>query len=117
MRGGARGATFGGLPSSRSPRMSFLRCRSSPHARFFALLAFGLIGLACTGSALADAADAHIAPPQDTPYPGTLQIHVDASDTRQGIFRVHETIPVQAKDALARVAGVHVDLQRAGIRR
>ncbi|MBD8872505.1 M61 family metallopeptidase [Rhodanobacter sp. DHB23] len=34
--------------------------------------------------------------PQDTPYPGTLAIHVDASDTRQGIFRVHETIPVQA---------------------
>jgi predicted metalloprotease with PDZ domain len=30
------------------------------------------------------------------PYPGTLAIHVDASDTRQGIFRVHETIPVQA---------------------
>ncbi|MDO1527862.1 peptidase M61 [Fulvimonas sp. R45] len=34
--------------------------------------------------------------PQDTPYPGTIAIHVDASDTRQGIFRVHETIPVQA---------------------
>jgi predicted metalloprotease with PDZ domain len=34
--------------------------------------------------------------PQDVPYPGTLAIHVDASDTRQGIFRVHETIPVQA---------------------
>ncbi|HKZ10806.1 MAG TPA: peptidase M61 [Rhodanobacteraceae bacterium] len=76
--------------------MSFLRRRSPPHALLFALLVFGLIGLAFSGSALADAADAHIAPPQDTPYPGTLQIHVDASDTRQGIFRVHETIPVQA---------------------
>ena len=76
--------------------MSFLRRRSSPHARLFALLVFGLIGFAFAGSAFADAADAHIAPPQDAPYPGTLQIHVDASDTRQGIFRVHETIPVQA---------------------
>ena len=39
---------------------------------------------------------AQIPPPQDTPYPGTIAIHVDASDTAQGIFRVHETIPVQA---------------------
>ena len=76
--------------------MFFPRRRSSPHVHLFALLAFGLLALAFTGSAFADAADAHIAPPQDTPYPGTLQIHVDASDTRQGIFRVHETIPVQA---------------------
>ena len=37
-----------------------------------------------------------VPPPQDTPYPGTIAIHVDASDTSQGIFRVHETIPVQA---------------------
>ncbi|HET6632258.1 MAG TPA: peptidase M61 [Rhodanobacteraceae bacterium] len=35
-----------------------------------------------------------VPPPQDTPYPGTIAIHVDASDTAQGIFRVHETIPV-----------------------
>jgi len=32
---------------------------------------------------------------QDTPYPGTIALHVDASDTVQGIFRVHETIPVK----------------------
>ncbi|HET6807141.1 MAG TPA: peptidase M61 [Frateuria sp.] len=37
-----------------------------------------------------------VPPPQDTPYPGTVAIHVDASDTRQGIFRVHETLPVTA---------------------
>lgn len=37
-----------------------------------------------------------VPPPQDTPYPGTIAIHVDASDTLQGIFRVHETIPVKA---------------------
>ena len=35
-------------------------------------------------------------PPQDTPYPGTITLSVDASDTAQGIFRAHETIPVQA---------------------
>ncbi|MBS0557208.1 MAG: M61 family metallopeptidase [Proteobacteria bacterium] len=38
---------------------------------------------------------AQVPPPQDTPYPGTIAIHVDASDTAQGIFRVHESIPVQ----------------------
>jgi predicted metalloprotease with PDZ domain len=34
--------------------------------------------------------------PQDRPYPGTLKLHVDASDTRQGIFRVREVIPVRS---------------------
>jgi predicted metalloprotease with PDZ domain len=37
-----------------------------------------------------------VPPPQDTPYSGTIAIHVDASDTVQGTFRVHETIPVAA---------------------
>jgi len=32
---------------------------------------------------------------QDTPYPGTITLHVDASDTVQGIFRVRESIPVK----------------------
>jgi len=41
------------------------------------------------------APSASVPPPQDTPYPGTIAIHVDAGDTAQGIFRVHETIPVQ----------------------
>lgn len=36
-----------------------------------------------------------VPPPQDTPYPGTIGLHVDASDTQQGIFRVHETVPVR----------------------
>jgi predicted metalloprotease with PDZ domain len=62
--------------------------------RLFALCLFGLAGLAFAGNAAADAADAQIPAPQDTPYPGTIAIHVDASDTSQGIFRVHETIPV-----------------------
>lgn len=36
-----------------------------------------------------------VPPPQDTPYVGTVTLHVDASDTAQGIFRVHENIPVK----------------------
>ena len=31
---------------------------------------------------------------RDVPYPGTLSLKVDATDTRQGIFRVEEVIPV-----------------------
>jgi len=31
---------------------------------------------------------------KDTPYPGTIKLAIDATDTRQGIFRTHETIPV-----------------------
>ncbi|MCW8808354.1 MAG: peptidase M61 [Rhodanobacter sp.] len=44
---------------------------------------------------VAGAAGAQVPPPQDMPYPGTVTIHVDASNTSQGIFRVHETIPVR----------------------
>ncbi|HET7562344.1 MAG TPA: peptidase M61 [Rhodanobacteraceae bacterium] len=64
--------------------------------RLVALCVLGLAGVAFAGVAGADAADAQIPAPQDTPYPGTIAIHVDASDTTQGIFRVHETIPVTA---------------------
>ena len=32
--------------------------------------------------------------PQDTRYPGTIRLDVDATDNRRGIFRVVETIPV-----------------------
>ncbi len=35
-----------------------------------------------------------IPPPRDVPYPQTIKLYVDASDTRQRIFRVTETIPV-----------------------
>lgn len=31
---------------------------------------------------------------QDIPYPGTITLNIDATDTRQGIFRVKEVIPV-----------------------
>ncbi|KGI78409.1 peptidase M61 [Oleiagrimonas soli] len=64
-----------------------------------ALMPFALVAalVFVTGSALAQSArTTQVPPPQDTPYPGTIALRVDASDTAQGIFRVHETIPVQA---------------------
>ncbi|HTH66630.1 MAG TPA: peptidase M61 [Rhodanobacter sp.] len=59
------------------------------------VLAASLALAACAVCAQQPRAD-QVPPPQDTPYPGTIAIHVDASDTLQGIFRVHETIPVKA---------------------
>ncbi len=39
----------------------------------------------------------HIVPaPRDIPYPGTITLHVDATDLAHRIFRVHQTIPVSA---------------------
>ena len=37
---------------------------------------------------------AEIPAPQDRPYPGTIRLAVDATDTTRAIFRVHESIPV-----------------------
>src|SRR3546814_16233777 len=34
--------------------------------------------------------------PVDTPYPGTITINVDASDTSQGLFKVTQSVPVAA---------------------
>src|SRR6266700_4810874 len=34
--------------------------------------------------------------PRDVPYPGTIQLTVDASDVTRAIFRVHEHVPVAA---------------------
>jgi predicted metalloprotease with PDZ domain len=36
-----------------------------------------------------------IPPPRDIPYPGTIQLTVDASDVTRGIFKVHERVPVR----------------------
>jgi predicted metalloprotease with PDZ domain len=38
--------------------------------------------------------------PQDKPYPGTIKLMVDASDTQRGIFRVKEVIAVAGAGAL-----------------
>lgn len=34
--------------------------------------------------------------PRDVPYPGTMTLNVDATNTDQGIFRITQTIPAQA---------------------
>ncbi|MGH8294476.1 MAG: hypothetical protein ACRETZ_03095 [Steroidobacteraceae bacterium] len=66
-----------------------LRSRSLP-VRCAAIAALCASSVTLAGSAWADAADAGISPP--TPYPGTIQISVDARDTAQGIIRVHEVV-------------------------
>ena len=62
-------------------------------------------------TSLAGAAGAQIVPPfnskpeayakptrvpeaRDVPYPGTIQLTVDATDVTRGIFKVHEHVPV-----------------------
>ena len=52
------------------------------------------LSLLLAGGAYAQAPD--IPPPQDVPYPGTIKLEVDATNLSQRIFRVKETIPVQA---------------------
>jgi len=39
--------------------------------------------------------------PADTPYPGTLLLDVDATDTERAIFKVRETIPVAKSGPMA----------------
>lgn len=54
------------------------------------------LALAAAAVCAQEAGSARVPPPQNTSYPGMIALHVDAGDTSQGIFRVHETIPVQA---------------------
>jgi predicted metalloprotease with PDZ domain len=62
----------------------------------FSRLALAIaMGLAASSAGAQQAHTDNVPAPQDKPYPGTVTIHVDANDTAQGIFRVHETIPVQ----------------------
>jgi predicted metalloprotease with PDZ domain len=67
--------------------------------RKFSRLALALAVALAAGGASAQqvTADHDQTPPlQDTPYVGTVALSVNASDTAQGIFRVHESIPVKA---------------------
>jgi predicted metalloprotease with PDZ domain len=65
--------------------------------RRFSRLALSVAMALAAGTAGAQQAHTDdVPPPQDTPYVDTVKLHVDASDTLQGIFRVHETIPVKA---------------------
>jgi predicted metalloprotease with PDZ domain len=60
--------------------------------------AWTLIAFLALPAARAAAADGPaIPPPRDVPYaPGTLVLHVDATDLEHRVFRVRETIPVAA---------------------
>ncbi|WP_158882374.1 peptidase M61 [Rhodanobacter sp. L36] len=58
--------------------------------------AFAVSIALAVGAASAQSRTDTVPPPQDTAYPGTIALQVDASDTVQGIFRVHESIPVKA---------------------
>jgi len=78
-----------------SPRLS-LRFAASTLA-LLAIPATAQTNDAPTGTSMplpAPLADT-IPPPKDIPYPGTIKLAVDATDTERGIFRVTETIPVQ----------------------
>jgi predicted metalloprotease with PDZ domain len=78
--------------------MSITPLSGTPGATRFRQVRLALaVSLAfATGAAVAQKqAAAEVPPPVDTPYVGTVVLHVDASDTTQGIFRVHETIPVK----------------------
>ncbi|BDU19031.1 peptidase M61 [Dyella sp. GSA-30] len=71
--------------------------RSPAACRRFSRLALAVAVALTAGTAAAQQAYTDdVPPPQDAPYAGTVGLHVDASDTLQGIFRVHETIPVKA---------------------
>ena len=52
--------------------------------------------LLCVGQAQAGAIGVPIPAPQDVPYPGVIQLHVDATDLDHRVFRVRESIPVAA---------------------
>jgi predicted metalloprotease with PDZ domain len=65
--------------------------------RNFSRLALTIaMALAAAGAAAQQTHTDSVPPPQDMPYPGTVSLQIDASDTVQGIFRAHETIPVKA---------------------
>ena len=52
--------------------------------------------LLCAGQAHAAAVGAEIPAPRDVPYPGVIQLQVDATDLGHRLFRVKETLPVAA---------------------
>ena len=52
--------------------------------------------LLCVGHAHAGAVGVPIPAPKDVPYPGVIQLHVDATDLDHRVFRVRESIPVAA---------------------
>ena len=56
----------------------------------------GLALLLCVGQGHATAIATQLPAPRDVPYPGVIQLHVDATDLDHRVFRVTETLPVAA---------------------
>ncbi len=75
--------------------VSFAASRLAARRNLWRLAFASWMALVACSAAAHQMRKADVPPPQDTPYPGKVTIHVDATDTAQGIFRVHETIPVQ----------------------
>ena len=62
------------------------RSSVSPRLRALALSVSLLVAAPC--------ALAQTAPPQDVDYPGTLTVHVDATDLARRVFHATQTVPV-----------------------
>jgi len=60
----------------------------------FAALSLGLSSFVSAQTPQTSPLPAPIPEAQDIPYPGTLLLSVDATDTERHIFRIHETVPV-----------------------
>jgi predicted metalloprotease with PDZ domain len=79
--------------------MSFASFRHLPfrdprRPLFHLVLVAAMIAVTSAAAAF-QARHPQIPSPKDQPYPGTITLHVDATNTARGIFRVHEKIPVK----------------------
>jgi len=67
------------------------------HMRYMVLLTLLLAGPAfASAGPVAHTSDVVLPAAVDRPYPGTVTLDIDATDTRHKIYRVHESIPVQS---------------------
>jgi predicted metalloprotease with PDZ domain len=69
--------------------------RAAPAVAFAVLFAASTFAAASPGPTPAAPTPA-IAEPADKPFPGTIQLSIDATDLDRKIVRVHEVIPVEA---------------------
>src|SRR5436190_15640691 len=66
----------------------------------FCLLIIGGMAVAQTTAPQPLPAPASISPPRDVPYPGSIQLSVDATDIDRHIFGVRERIPVRGGESI-----------------
>src|SRR5262245_30658282 len=52
------------------------------------------LGIAAADAVLGPLHAVAFTPPRDAPYPGVIELSVDATDVERGIFRVRQTVPV-----------------------